>query len=382
MRIGIDYTAAVRQRAGIGRYTRELVGALLALDSPHEYRVFAATGGLSPGTLNLAARPGVLVRTIPLTDDWLARLWHRLRLPLPVELMTGPLDLFYSPDFVLPPTRRHTRTLLTVHDLSFVHYPEHFVPKLVDYLNRVVPAAVARADMVLADSEATRADLMARFGVAADKLVVLYSGVGSRFSPRPEPDERKRLGSRYGLGDGPYILAVGTLQPRKNYVRLIDAWAQLPTRSSACSVQLVIAGSEGWLYQEVLDRAAKHGDRVRILGFVEEADLPALYRQAAVFAFPSLYEGFGLPVLEAMASGVPVVCSSASSLPEVTGQAGLLVDPNDTDALAAALARVLDDGVLREQLTEAGLVQAGRFNWGAAARQLLACFDALGGGNQ
>ena len=157
MRIGIDYTAAARQRAGIGRYTRELVAALLALDSPHEYRLFAAVGGLGRGTLDVAtaaggrALAGVRLRPVPLSDDWLARLWHRLRLPLPVELVTGPLDLFYSPDFVLPPTRRSTRTLLTVHDLSFLRYPEHFVPRLVAYLNRAVPASVARADLVLAE---------------------------------------------------------------------------------------------------------------------------------------------------------------------------------------------------------------------------------------
>jgi glycosyltransferase involved in cell wall biosynthesis len=378
MRIGIDYTAAVRQRAGIGRYTRELVSALLALEdgagSPHQYVIFAATGGLKPEIWNLKPGPGVRLRTVPLTDDWLARLWHRLRLPIPVETITGPLDVFYSPDFVLPPTRRTTRTLLTVHDLSFLHCPEAFVPALRRYLERVVPRSIARADRVLADSAHTRSDIVSLLGVSPDKVEVLYSGVPARFQPKAEPGERERLQARYGIGDQPYVLSVGTLQPRKNYLRLIRAFANLKPET-----QLVIAGGRGWLYEDIFSEAERHGDRVRILGFVDEGDLPALYRNAALFAFPSLYEGFGLPVLEAMACGVPVVCSNASSLPEVAGQAGLLVDPLDTDGLAEAMRRVLEDSRLRREMIARGVAQAARFMWERAARQLLDVFDSLRG---
>jgi glycosyltransferase involved in cell wall biosynthesis len=387
MRIGIDYTAAARQRAGIGRYTRELVSALLALESAAEssrqYVVFAATGGLKPETLraepqaeawNLKPGPGVRLRTVPLTDDWLARLWHRLRLPIPVETITGPLDVFYSPDFVLPPTRRLTRTLLTIHDLSFLHCPEAFVPALRRYLERVVPRSIARADRVLADAASTRSDIVSFLGVSPDKVEVLYSGVNARFRPEGEPRERERLQARYGIGDQPYILSVGTLQPRKNYLRLIRAFANLKPET-----QLVIAGGRGWLYEAIFSEAERHGDRVRILGFVDEADLPALYRNAALFAFPSLYEGFGLPVLEAMACGIPVVCSNASSLPEVAGEAGLLVDPLDTDGLAEAMRCVLEDSGLRREMIARGAAQAARFTWERAARQLLGVFESLRG---
>ena len=376
MRIGIDYTAAVRQRAGIGRYTRELVSALLALEggagSPHQYVIFAATGGLKPETWNLKPGPGVRLRTVPLTDDWLARLWHRLRLPIPVEAITGPLDVFYSPDFVLPPTRRATRTLLTVHDLSFLHCPEAFVPALRRYLEQVVPCSIARADRVLADSAHTRSDIVSLLGVSPDKVEVLYSGVPARFRPEAEPGERERLQARYGIGDQPYVLSVGTLQPRKNYLRLIRAFANLKPET-----QLVIAGGQGWLYEDIFSEAERHGDSVRILGFVDEGDLPALYRSAVLFAFPSLYEGFGLPVLEAMACGVPVVCSNASSLPEVAGEAGLLVDPLDTYGLAEAMRRVLEDSRLRREMNERGVAQAARFTWERAARQLLDVFGSL-----
>lgn len=366
MRIGIDYTAAARQGGGIGRYTRELMRALLSLESPHAFTFFVAAGGLKPEAWALRAKPGVRVRSIPISDEWLARIWHRARVPVPVETITGALDVFYSPDFVLPPTRRATRTILTVHDLSFLHYPDHFVPKLVRYLGDVVPRSVARADRVLADSEATRADLTAHLGVPPDKVEVLYSGVDSRFRPEAEPGERRQLLDRYRVGEQPYILSVSTLQPRKNFVRLIRAFAALET-----DAQLVIAGGRGWLYDDIFAEAAKHGQRVRILGFVDDADLPALYRNAVLFAFPSLYEGFGLPILEAMACGVPVVSSNASSLPEVAGDAALLVDPMDTDGLAAAMARLLEDAGLARGMAAAGPAQAARFTWDRAARQLL-----------
>jgi len=376
MIIGIDYTAAARQGAGIGRYTRELISALLALESAHQYVIFAATGGLEPGTWEPQPGPNVHLRTLPLTDEWLARLWHRLRLPIPVEFVTGLLDVFYSPDFVLPPTRRATRTLLTVHDLSFMHYPEAFVPPLRRYLERVVPRSIARADLVLADSAHTRSDIVSLFNAPPDKVQVLYSGVHSRFCPEPAPGERERLRERYNIGDQPYILSIGTVQPRKNYVRLIQAFAHLQTCKPA-NLQLLIGGGRGWLYQDIFAEAEKHGDCVRLLGFVDDADLPALYRNAALFAFPSLYEGFGLPVLEAMACGLPVVCSNGSSLPEVAGDAALLVDPHDTGALAQAMARALEDADLRREMIERGFAQAGRFTWEQSARQLLAAFDAV-----
>jgi len=380
MFIGIDYTAAARQRAGIGRYTRELVTALLALESPHQYVIFAATGGIERQAPNVKHQASsVKFRTIPISDEWMARLWHRLRLPIPVEAITGPLDVFYSPDFVLPPTRRSTRTLLTVHDLSFLRYPEAFVPKLRCYLKRVVPRSIARAGLVLADSAHTRSDLVSLLGVSPDKIQVLYSGVHPRFRPEAEPGERERLQARYGIGDRPYVLTVGTVQPRKNYVRLIQAFTRLQAYKLAdlqlADLQLVIAGGRGWLYQDIFAEAEKHGDRVRFLGFVDEADLPALYRNGALFAFPSLYEGFGLPVLEAMACGLPVVCSDTSSLPEVAGDAALLVDPHDEDALAGAMTRALEETDLRREMIARGLAQAARFTWERAARQLLGMFD-------
>jgi glycosyltransferase involved in cell wall biosynthesis len=386
-RIGIDYTSAARQQAGIGRYTRELITTLLRMESAHQYVVFAATGGLDDARwaseverLQTASAgksvASIRFRTLPISDDWMARLWQRLRLPAPVEMVTGRVDIFYSPDFVLPPTRRNTRTLLTIHDLSFRHFPEAFVPSLRQYLERVVPRSIARADLVLADSEHTRSDIIALFGAAPDKIQVLYGGVAPRFQPDPEPGERERLQSRYGIGVRPYVLSVGTLQPRKNYVRLMKAFAHLEIRKLA-DLQLLIAGGRGWLYEDIFAEAARHRNLVRILGFVDDADLPALYRHAALFVFPSLYEGFGFPVLEAMACGVPTISSNASSLPEVAGDAALLVDPLSVDALAEAMTYALENTEASTGMISRGRVQAARFTWKRGARQLLNAFEGL-----
>lgn len=369
MRIGIDYTSAVRQRAGIGRYTRELVAALLSSANGHQYTIFAAAGGLKGGDWRAEIRrEGVRFRSLPLSDDWLARLWHRLRLPIPVEVITGSLDVFYSPDFALPPAFPATKTLLTVHDLSFVRHPDAFVPSLRSYLERVVPRSIDRADLVLADSAHTRSDLISLFNVSPQCVRVVYPGVDRRFRPESNRADRLLLRDEYGIGDEPYVLSVGTLQPRKNYVRLIEAFTRLRAEVAA-DAQLLIAGGEGWLCNGIIAEANKHTS-VRLLGFVRDEHLPALYRGARLFAFASLYEGFGLPVLEAMACGVPVVCSNASSLPEVAGDAALLVNPRALDELVQAMGRVyLEDG-LRQVLIGRGLAQAARFTWERSAQQV------------
>ncbi len=376
MRVGVDYTSAVRQRAGIGRYTRELVAALLSLGDTHQYAIFAAVGGLkSRDWRSGIERARVQVRALPVTDEWLARLWHRLRLPIPVELLTGPLDVFYSPDFTLPPTRRGTKTILTVHDLSFVHYPRAFVPSLRRYLEKAVPRSVDRADLVLADSARTRSDLISIFGVSPEVVEVIYPGVGPRFGPEPGAGEQERLRERYGILDKPYILSVGTLQPRKNYLYLIEGFTRLPA-SIGAGMQLLIAGGRGWLCDEVVAAADRH-DNIRILGFVGDDDLPALYRGASLFAFPSLYEGFGLPVLEAMACGAPVVCSGTSSLPEVCGDAALLVDPLIPGDMTEAMIRLLEETELRDQIVSRGLARAATFTWERSARRLLDLIECI-----
>jgi glycosyltransferase involved in cell wall biosynthesis len=378
LRVGFDATSAVRQGGGIGRYTRELLRALAAADTLSNYRLFFASRShphpLPPLPSNFHVTP------LPLDDIWLVRVWHRARLPLPVNWLTGPIDLFHSPDFTLPPVHRGTRTLLTVHDLSFIRDPESATPVLRHYLNAVVPRSVARADRVLADSQATRADLVELYRTPAEKISVLYSGVHESFQPVTDPATLAAVRARYGLGDAPFVLAVGTLQPRKNYVRLIQAFAAISNLQPRTSnPHLVIAGDKGWQYDAIFAEVEKLGLRDRVLfpGFVADVDLPALYSAARVLAYPSIYEGFGLPMLEAMACGTPVVASTASCMPEVAGDAALLVPPIDVDGLAAALDRALTDEALRADLIAKGRARARQFSWAKSAQQLLGIYHAV-----
>jgi len=374
MRIGIDYTAAVRQTAGIGRYTRLLIQTLATWDREGDYVLFSAgrqpEGAAWPSNFRL--------RELPFSDRHMAIIWQRLRLPLPIEWLTGRLDLFHSPDFVLPPVRR-AQTLLTVHDLSFMRYPECSSPPLLEYLMEAVPRSVARADRILADSECTRQDLIELLDVPAERIDVVYAGVEDRFRPQTA-EAVSAAKARYGI-ERPYVLGLGTLQPRKNFARLIEAYALARDRAGIPHA-LVIGGGVGWLSRgihETIDRLGLHED-VRLIGFVDDQDLPSLYTGADLFAFPSLYEGFGIPVLEAMGCETPVVTSRASSLPEVAGEAALLIDPLDVEELADALVRGLGASGLRDRMVTAGRRQVGRFTWRAAAQSLHAIYCAMGGG--
>lgn len=369
IRIGVDYTSAVRQRAGIGRYTRELFTAVAELDRENRYTLFSA----GRDSEDVAWPANFRRRSLPLSDRHLSIVWQRLHLPLPVELITGRIDLYHSPDFVLPPILNATM-VLTVHDLSFMRHPECSSPPLLNYLMRNVPGSVRRADMLLADSMSTKEDLIDLLNVPPERVHVVYPGVSPRFAPVTAPVALRAVARRYHLRR-PYILALGTLQPRKNFPSLIRAF-DLLRKERGIPHQLVIGGSQGWLYQEIYDTIEALGlnDDVHLAGFVADDDLPAMYSGADVFAFPSLYEGFGIPVLEAMACNTPVVTSRASSLPEVAGDAALMVEPGDIESLAEALGRLVDDDGLRNDLCARGHEQAKRFTWQRAANDLLRAY--------
>jgi glycosyltransferase involved in cell wall biosynthesis len=381
MQIGVDYTAAAWQGAGIGRYTRELIRAAVPRDRGLRYTLFFAARGLprhSPFLDDLRAlartNPNVAVRPVALSPRLLTILWQRLRLPLPVERLVGPLDILHAPDFVLPPTR--ARTLLTVHDLTFLIHPETADAGLRRYLARAVPRSLRRADMVLVDSRATADDLARLLGVSGPRVRLLYPGVDARFRPMATA-EAEPWRARLGL-PAAFLLFVGTIEPRKNLVRLAEAFALLLRDEAQLppGLQLVIAGRRGWLYEELFAAVDRLGlrERVRFLDFVEDQGLPALYNLARVFVYPSLYEGFGLPALEALACGTPVVTSAVSSLPEVAGGAATLVDPLSVEAISAGMARALADGGAARA---AGPLQARRFSWEQAAQELLACYGEL-----
>ncbi|MEZ4769950.1 MAG: glycosyltransferase family 1 protein [Caldilineales bacterium] len=288
---------------------------------------------------------------------------------LPVAARRHSLDLLHGAVNVTP-LLGLCPTVVTIHDLSFMRYPQAFPALQRTYLRREVRRSARHARQVIAVSQATRDDVVALFGVSPARVTVVYNGVDAVFTPAPT-EEVEAFRRERGLPQR-FVLHLGTLEPRKNLARLVQAFAQARQRlPDADDLKLVLAGGKGWDYDDIfaaVQRERLH-DHVLFPGYVADADLPWLYRAATVFTYPSLLEGFGLPVLEAMACGTPVVTSSVSSLPEVAGDAALLVDPASVDALAGALVRVLSDGTLAAEMRAKGLRQASRFSWQRTASQ-------------
>jgi glycosyltransferase involved in cell wall biosynthesis len=375
VRIGLDYTAAVSQRAGIGRYTRGLVAALSQLGGDDTF-VLMVAGQDGDDDVTSDFDDNFLVRRLPLSQRLWTILWHRLRVPLPIDLLTGSVDVFHSPDYVLPPLRRGKK-LVTIHDLSFLRYPEGAEPSLRRYLSTAVPRSVDKADLILADSESTRRDVVELLGVPLSKVEVLYPGVDEAFRPVEDSRALAEMRELYRLSR-PFLLTVGTLEPRKNIVALLEAYAEL-RRGKDFDHQLVIAGGLGWRYEGIFSRVAELSleESVSFLNYVPDEHLPALYSLADALVFPSLYEGFGLPPLEAMACGTPVVTSNGSSLPEVIGDAGLMVAAEDSGALADAIRRLLEDSDLRQELVGKGMSRAARFSWQDSGERLIGIYRRL-----
>jgi hypothetical protein len=324
MRIGIDARIVYYARGGIRNYVLHLLDALPPLDADTDYYVLHSRKDQAPPL------PGTNLRPVPC---WTPS-HHRLeRWALGVEVARLGLDLLHSTDFI-PPALGPRRSVITVHDLNFLHYPQFLTAESHRYYNQQIAWAVRRADHILADSHATKSDLVSLLDVPLEKVTVVHLAADPAFRPLAEADVR-RVAAQYGLEPG-YLL----------FERV-----------------------------EVLHLQG----RVRFLHDVPDADLPAMYNAASVLATPSFYEGFGLPALEAMACGTPVVVADRASLPEVVGEAGLLVNPDDPDGIARALARVLTDEPLRARMQELGLAQAGRFTWERAARATLAVYREVMG---
>jgi glycosyltransferase involved in cell wall biosynthesis len=367
MLVGIDASRAITSApTGTEIYSRELITALLQLGSPIRYLLYTRSAppvGLFPQTGNYDLR----VVPFPL-------LWTQIRLA--AEMLRTPPDVLFVPAHVLP-LLHPPSSLVTVHDLGYLHFPLAHRRMDRQYLDLSTRWNVRAAARVIVDSCATRDDLILAYGVNRDKIHVVYPALrAGAFRPVGEPAELDRVKERYRLGND-YLIAVGTLHPRKNYVRLLEAFQALPAL-----YQLVIVGKRGWLFQEILATIERLdlGARVRLVDYVLAADLPALYSGARLCVFPSLYEGFGFPVLEAQACGVPVVCSNVSSLPEVAGAGAQLFDPLDTMAMVAALSSVLNDSARRRELVQQGLLNLERFSWQRSAERVLSSIRELANG--
>lgn len=280
---------------------------------------------------------------------------------------------WYLANFFLPPSMP-CKGVVAVHDLSFRAHPEYFPRTIAWYMRWLTAWAIRQAQCVLTGSEFSRQELLRFYPMGEEKVITIPYGVGSEFQAVTDAlqgaAEQTAL-SRYGI-DGPYILALGNIHPRKNLARLLDAYLRLRRQRNSIPA-MVWAGLERWESGELVERARSAG--VLLTGFVPQEDLPALYRQAMMLVYPSLYEGFGLPILEAMACGTPVVTSNRASLPEVAGEAAIVVDPTDVGEIAEAMALLLDDMSLQNRLQQAGLERAREFTWTRTAQYLLASLN-------
>ncbi len=341
---------------GIGSYLRGLIPALLELDGDLDYLLLHC--GPAGKSLDLEGRP-LEERRLPGGRALNGVLWHYLGFP-PLERLVGSIDLLHAPGLVIPSCR--APLVVTVHDLAVMKYPQYFPPRWRRFLGKGLELALRRARLMLAVSQCTASDLSAILKDDDRRVRVIPNGVSP---PHPltgrqieEIINRLRLPRRY-------LLFVGTLEPRKNLDRLLDAYQLFRDRNGE-DMGLVLAGALGWGEGEILSRAARMKG-VTVTGLVSAPELEALFYRATALVYPSLYEGFGLPVLEAMARRVPVVTSDLSSLKEVAGDAALLVDPYDILGLAEAMEKIVSDERLRRDLAERGEKRAGEFTWGKAA---------------
>lgn len=312
--------------------------------------------------------------------------WRPIRIPalwltlgLPIAARRDACDLIYFPYPVMPPYCP-LPTVVMIYDLTMFKNPEHYSAQMLKVFAKPMRHAATHATHLIAISECTKRDLMELFALPDDRISAVPLGVGKKYHPIPQARDIVR--EAFGL-QRPYVIFVGTVQPRKNLPRLIEAFARA-AQAERLDHELVIVGHVGWLAEGSL-RAAEKPDakgRVRFLQYQEENLLPALYSAADALAFPSLYEGFGLPVLEAMACGTPVLTSNTSSLPEVAGEASLLVDPLNTDEIAQALRRILSDQALRQSLREKGMARARSFTWRKSAERTLSAFRRVGAGHR
>ncbi len=369
MKIGINVQALGTQVGGDETYIRNIVRGLARIDRDGDYTLFFT--------------PPVASETPPLDVDHMRRVVVRprnplVRLPLtfPLMLARERIDVVHV-QYVAPPLCP-SRVVVSVHDIAYERYPHFFPPSVVAQFRVCVPLAVRHSAAVLTLSEFSRRDIVRRYGVPEDKIVVAPCAADPSFQPIHDWERLAMVRARYETGEG-YILCVGNLQPRKNLKTLIDAYIRL-RRGDVTRHRLVLVGRQAWLHDDIFAaaRASGYADDLVFTGYVPQDDLVALYNAADLFVYPSIFEGFGLPPLEAMACGTPVVTSNTSALPETVGEAALTVDPLDADALARAMAMVLRHDAARARFAALGPRRASAFSWEATARIVLGVYRAAG----
>lgn len=370
MIITIDISQVV-YGTGVSRYTAELVRNVLRIDKRNQYKLFAGVWKQREGIdrflaelqqEGLAYNPYVKLFPPKLAD----RVWNQWHL-WPIEQFVGKTDLVHTSNWAQPPSK--ARKITTVHDLTPLVFPDHHVPTIVHNFKKNLYWIEKECDQVICDSQATKQDLQRLTPIDHNKIEVVYLAAAAKFKRIESRNEIEKVKRIYGIKNR-YILSVGTQEPRKNIKRVVEAYNQLGLKDC----QLVMAGKKGWLSASPVSSPQS---LIITTGFVDDADLPALYSGAEMFVYPSLYEGFGLPVLEAMQCGCPVITSNRSSLPEVVGDAGLSVDPENTMELALAMKQILENKKLQEELSMKSLKQASQFSWEKTAEQTLAVYEDI-----
>jgi glycosyltransferase involved in cell wall biosynthesis len=375
MRIAIDIRPALRRPSGVGKYLIGLIEALSSIDIENEYLLFTSSLGdrFIPASIKIGRN--FSVRDFPIPVRLINLLWHRFRFP-PIELFSGKIDIAHSPSPMIIPTLSGRR-LITLHDLYFLRRPELASGEVRrDYIPLVKKNA-ALADAVIADSRFTRDEAVELIGLPEEKVRVIPLGISRRFFKKVAENEVVRTKSLFGI-DGDYFLFVGRGERRKNLSLLLSAFKMFLDKTGF-NLHLVVAGEHDRWRDEIqgeLNRLSLSAN-VSLLGYVAEPRLTPLYAGALALVYPSLYEGFGLPLLEAMAVGTPVIASDTSSIPEITGSAAFLIPPDDRGALAEAMAKLLSDPELRKDLIAKGRKQAKRFSWTSTAKKTLSLYKEL-----
>ncbi|MFO7675241.1 MAG: glycosyltransferase family 1 protein [bacterium] len=375
MFVAVDATAVRSHHHGVGTYVANILESLVRTERANRYHVYMTRTGLTNTNLGRLA-PGRL-RVTPVTG------WRPLRILWEQYLMAADArrrgaDVIWGCHNSLPRSHCIPR-VVTVHDLGVFAVPRYYPALKAVYFRRALSQAVATADMVLPVSRFTANELENRLKVPPARIRVVANGVSKHFCPVRSPDRIAAARARYSLPNR-FVLTVGVPEPKKNLLGILAAWRLLEQQGRKPPVLVVGGGrSYGWQNRDIYRAVAELGDRVLTTDFITVSDLPAVYSLADCFVFPSFYEGFGLPPLEAMACGTPVIVSNAASMPEVIGDAGLLVEPSDVAGLATAVSRLLSDAVLRAELSARGIARAARWQWDDSARRLLDVFHEVAG---
>jgi len=403
MNIGIEATSAAEaQKAGVGYYTYNLIRAIASLQQEdHNYTLYLRKPWAGPDpSMESIPIPKLVSKVLKCPY-----LWAQIRLPL--ELRASPQDVYFFPSSVIPLLYQPAKSVITVHDVAFLFFPDCFSPMLRGWLKIATKRGISKAKKIIAVSESTRQDLITYYGMPPEKVVVVHHGVHEMYRPlqiqmgttskvasispieeaHMEPTSEvdpisviEAVKAKYRI-ERVYILCIGTLQKRKNIPRLLQSFYLLKQRYNIPH-KLVLVGQkcpdlpEHEIFSTMKQLSLQ--EDVVWTGYIAEQDMPALFNGAELFVFPSLYEGFGMPILEAMACGVPVACSNTSSLPEVVGEAGVMFDPYDVDSMTAAIHRALTDEELRTQLRQQGLQRAKWFSWKRCAQKTLDVLEEIG----